>query len=297
MIGRILAAGFVCIGMAMGQTVNAPRAAVVPAPSGVAVPTGATAAVAPAKASTAAANAFDVVTIRPSKPGDKGILGVGPDQYQALGVPLGVTILTAYYPVAIGSKDRILGAPDWVWTDPYNIVAKVAPADVARWQKQPPWDLMAPDVMLQGMLQAMLAQQCKLVVHRIPGEISGYALVVGKRGPQLKMANPGETVPANAQVIPGDGRMVPITSRDNPVITFFQTSMASLAAHISRAYGTLVVDRTGLSGKFDFTLTRLNLVPNPSTALDVSELGLELQPIKIPTENLVVDHIERPAEN
>ena len=189
-----------------------------------------------------------------------------------------------------------MGAPDWVWSDKYDFVGKVAPEDAAAWQKANN-GILSPNPMLQEMLQKSLAERCKLVVHRVPTEAAGFALVLGKHGAKLKEAQPDEVVPSTALHIPEDGMMVPIMSHDNPVMTYFHTSMASLAAEISQAWGRPVLNQTELMGKYDFTILKVSNDQDPSEALDVGSLGLVLKPVKLPTEATVIDHIERPSAN
>ena len=57
---------------------------------------------------------------------------------------------------------------------------------------------------------------------------------MGRAGLKLKQAPTDETLPSDVQWMPEDGRMVPCKSNDKPVFTFYQTSMASLAATISQ---------------------------------------------------------------
>ena len=78
--------------------------------------------------------------------------------------------------------------------------------------------------------------------------------------------------------------------------------MPRLAEILSGQVGDLVIDRTGLSGEYDFTLEWApNLTPagdGPSlfTALD-EQLGLRLDSAKTPVQAIVIDHVERPSEN
>ena len=67
--------------------------------------------------------AFDVVSIRPNNGGRPGHIQVTPggDQYESIGMPLSWTILMAYFPFRSGSKDRFVGAPDWVWNNRYDV--------------------------------------------------------------------------------------------------------------------------------------------------------------------------------
>ncbi len=243
---------------------------------------------------------FDVVSIRPSKPGSpEGITGgILPDGYRARGQSLRSTIMLAYFPPVMSyrSKDRILGAPPWIG-DRYDIEAKVAPSDMAEWQKQ--GNTLEQKKMLQEMLQTMLAERCKLVVHHIPAEIPGYALEVGKHGPKFKDAKPNENFPQNSMKLADGGVLV--VSREN--ISFYGASMASLVSFLQSDTLPLLQDKTSLTGKYDFVLQKRDDAtasendPDPSTRWEMEELGLTLKSVKIPTETLVIDHIERPSEN
>jgi uncharacterized protein (TIGR03435 family) len=113
----------------------------------------------------------------------------------------------------------------------------------------------------------------------------------------LKAAKPGETIPNEALRIAGDGRMIPYQrGSENPTLRFFQTSMKSLAADLG-SFGLVVVDKTGLTGKYDFALMKLGSGGDLALEWDLHPLGLRLVPVKIPTENIVIDHIERPSPN
>jgi uncharacterized protein (TIGR03435 family) len=58
-----------------------------------------------------------------------------------------------------------------------------------------------------------------------------------------------------------------------------------------------IVDKTGLTGTFDFTLQWSDSEgPSLFTALQ-EQLGLKLEPQKVPTGVLVIDHIEKPVLN
>jgi uncharacterized protein (TIGR03435 family) len=245
--------------------------------------------------------AFDVVSIRPSNAGPNQwhlAVPTDGDRYEAIGMPLGTTIQLAFFPYRMASKDRIIGAPAWVWNEEYDVVGKVDEADLPSWRKLTRRGLTAPNGMLETMLQNALADRCKLTVHRVPTKIEGYALVVSNHRPNRKnlvQSKPDEVIPDRAVKISLDGRMVPIYSDDNPVLHFYQTSMAALVLFISGS--APVEDRTGLSGKYRFDLTRLATEGMPSSDWDLASLGLKLIPAKIPSEKIVIDHIERPSAN
>jgi uncharacterized protein (TIGR03435 family) len=257
--------------------------------------------------------AFDVVSIRPSKPSSFGggfHWETSPDGYQVTGQSMWYTIMIAYFPQGYSywSDDRLLGAPLWVTKDLYDINAKVTPNDIAEWQKQG-IDLNHKE-MLRAMLRTMLADRCKLVVHRIPGEIPSYALVVGRHGPKLKEWKPDEPIPSSGMAFPDGGRAV--FDHGGQTIHFYKVSMESFAWYISmfKNPGWPVQDKTGLTGMYDFVLQSQNMGsppsgqedlsasdPGPSIHEDLDALGLTLKPSKAPAESLVIDHIERPSEN
>jgi uncharacterized protein (TIGR03435 family) len=97
--------------------------------------------------------------------------------------------------------------------------------------------------------------------------------------------------------------MVPYSRGEKPEIRFFDTSMTSLAANLSRSSTRPILDKTGLTGRYDFVLTMRNdegesaSDPESATHWQIEELGLTLSPAKAPTETLVIDHIEKPSEN
>ncbi|AEU35025.1 Conserved hypothetical protein CHP03435 [Granulicella mallensis MP5ACTX8] len=248
--------------------------------------------------------AFDVVSIRPSKPDAARSMQWGlPDTYRAIDTSLGATILVAYFPTrtlfSSSFRDRIVGAPPWVMNDPYDIVAKVAPGDVEAWQKQG-----SEKEVLHAMLQTALAERCKLVVHHTMVDSPAYALVVGKHGAKLKETPPGESPPPNGVPLSEGGMIVPFRRDEAPKITFFAASMASFAAELSMlGANRVVLDRTGLSGKYDFAITKLDTPgefesdPTLPSPWDLEEVGLKLVPITAPMETIVIDHIEQPSEN
>jgi len=76
----------------------------------------------------------------------------------------------------------------------YNLDARIADSDAEAWR-----DPVQRTEMLHAMMQTLLAERCKLVVHREIRDRSIYALVVAKNGPKLKAAKQGEVKAAQAQ--------------------------------------------------------------------------------------------------
>ncbi|MGP8259219.1 MAG: TIGR03435 family protein [Acidobacteriaceae bacterium] len=296
MSGKILALGFICTGMAMGQTVSKPAAAAAPAASAVTA--------APAKA-----YAFEVVSIRQNKtPATVAVLkqdGPTADGYRSH-QPLALLLLTAYVPQVGGAAfytiDQIKGLPDWMMSNGYDIDARIADEDRTEWQKPE-----MQKVMLRAMLQAMLAERCKLAVHREIKDASVYSLVVGKSGIKFKETDPTVEHP-DGQKMPFGGVLV---GHGEDGMSFYDTSMASFASLLSSWAngGRPVQDKTGLTGKYDFTLkfgkqdesaddADLGISPLGEMILSgLNNLGLKLDSEKGQVETLVIDHIERPSEN
>jgi uncharacterized protein (TIGR03435 family) len=216
-------------------------------------------------------------------------------------------MMIAYFPQGLPywTKERLSGAPDWILSATYDIDARVSEADRPAWQEQGIGLERVP--MLREMLRTMLADRYKLVVRRTTGQVDGYALVAGKRGPRLTKFSPGATLPLGVKL--GDGGVAVGSNRGQPLQwSFHSASMADLAGELKIFSSHPVVDRTGLGDRYDFVLRCGELNPDHPDSCNVSggdvaqqwdlgSLGLRLEPIKIPTDTLVIDHIERPSVN
>jgi uncharacterized protein (TIGR03435 family) len=309
MIGKILAVGFVCVGMAVGQTAAAPAAA-----SATANTTTTTAAAVPAKA-----YAFDVISIRENKTPMQPMMGMpvfGPtaDGYHMANQSLLIPLLTAYVPQAgstafFNPQDQIKGLPDWLMGERYDIDARIADEDRAEWQKPD-----AQKAMMQAMLQAMFAERCKLTVHREVKEVGVSSLVLAKGGPKFKETDPTVEHPDGFK-LPWGGTMV-MNFSNSATMSFYGAPMASFASMMSTwgNGGRPIQDKTGLSGKYDITLKIGDMMGGPQqgeqqngpaandpgasiTSLLQDQLGLKLVSEKGQVETLVIDHMERPSEN
>ena len=278
-ITLLLVVELLAFGTAMGQS-TAPSAAVV----------------------TAKPLVFDVVSIRLNKSGGAQKFGPTPDGYRVTNLFFQMPIVTAYVPQTGGTAhyapEQIVGLPEWVLNERYDIDAKVSAEDLADWHEP-----AKQSAMLQTMLQEMLEDRLKLVVHRGTKEVPTYSLVVGKSGPKFKETNPDEPHPGGT-VHPGGGVTV-VEMRDGQMTGHcFGCSMSMLAWFLSgERTGRPVQDKTGLTGKYDFWLpTTASLDspasdPAPSVFSVIEELGLKLVPAKGEVETLVIDHIEPPTPN
>jgi bla regulator protein blaR1 len=259
---------------------------------------------------------FEVVTVKPWKPrvapppppppppppsaeGAMPVRPVGPPAKIAPGSPGGqVTdrvrgiwppqLLIAFaYNVPFGfERVRILGGPDWINSDQYEIQAKIEDSLFAAMQKMTPAQQREQ---VDLMEQALLRDRFGLKVHFETREMPGFALVVAKGGPKLTAAKDGEV----SRLTLGGNEMTATAT------TIDQWSHAPFLG------GRTVVDQTGLKGTYDFTLTWSDQpvgaeggadVPSLFTAVQ-EQLGLKLVATKVPVEVIVIDHIEKPSEN
>jgi uncharacterized protein (TIGR03435 family) len=239
---------------------------------------------------------FDVISVKPNKTsiGSHGLIitEFTTDGFRGTNVPVHSLLLQAY-----GLHEgEIIGEPPWASSEVFDIEAKVAGPDVAAFSK-------LDSDQLQAMLRQILAERFGLVAHRETRELPVYAMSVAKGGPKLKEFVFDPAVPASARR--GGG---------------VQMSMGMIAAHectipyflsmLSRQLGRTVIDRTGLTGNYDFTLrwspdnsatsasegAQADTLPSIFTAVQ-EQLGLKLESTKAPASVLVIDHLERPSQN
>jgi uncharacterized protein (TIGR03435 family) len=248
--------------------------------------------------------AWDVVSVRPNKSASGMIRMMStPDGISQSNVPLKSLIASAY-----GVKDHLVsGGPGWVDSSPYDIEAKVAGPDVPAYKK-----LTRDQRSL--MLQALLTDRFKLAVHPEIKELPIYELVIAKGGPKLAEAKAGDTYPNGFKGPDGvaHGGMMRMDGRGK--FTGQALPLSTLVDMLSRQLHRTIVDNTGLTGKYDFTLEYTPdgppaegpshdgaSSPDPSgptvfTAVE-EQLGLHLNSTKGPVKTIVIDHIEAPTEN
>jgi bla regulator protein BlaR1 len=249
---------------------------------------------------------FAVVSIRKNNSGGSRHIGVTTaDGYQMKNLFLGYLLLTAYVPQnggAFYSANQFIGMPAWLTSDDdhYDVNAKVDEADLADWQNP-----ASQPAMLRSMLQAMLEDRLKLVVHRSTRQAPVYLLVVGKNGPKFKETNPGELHPG-ARPMPGGGTLSREQKDDQMTVHYFGISIPQLARWVLGDPDRPVQDKTGLMGKYDFTIEKPvpedagtpEVRPGEMSAAEIAnQLGLKLEPANGQVETVVIDHVERPSPN
>jgi uncharacterized protein (TIGR03435 family) len=155
------------------------------------------------------------------------------------------------------------------------------------------------------MVLAMMADRFQLKVHTEKRDMPAYALVVAKGGPKISpITGPPPTF--NDGSDPSKPYQSPWDGGDLGQIKGHGVTIDGLAEQlwVKRELGSKkVIDQTGLTGRYDFTL-KWTPEGDPDDAGGVSlftaiqeQLGLKLEPVKAPMDVAVIDHIERPSEN
>ncbi len=223
---------------------------------------------------------FEVASVRPADCSEPSF-NFGGDLFQISHYPLGTLISMAY-----GVRgDRILEKPNWLNSECFTISAKLASGTATLEDEKGNTNFVLRGVKVP--LQKLLAERFRLSVHFTQRDAPGYALVIAKGGPKLREATD----------FTSHGSRTPDGMR------FPSVSTKSLAEALTGLAGGPVVDKTGLTGIYDI---RLNFAPEgvtdsplPSVFTAVQEqLGLKLEPTKVPVQMLVIDHVEKvPTEN
>jgi uncharacterized protein (TIGR03435 family) len=279
---------------------------------------------------------FEVASVRPSGPHVPGRIetvflgGPGtpdPERITATRITL-LSILQVAYDV---KADQISG-PGWLAQECFDIVAK-APPGATREQTN-------------AMLRSLLADRFKLMLHREKRDFPAWDLVVAKGGsklketayPDAKQPGPGEGVPAMALPLDQDGfpkfppgqrggagrnvnGVTHAAYQSLPISDLIAALSISLATRDGSFSTARIVDKTGLTGKYDFHLEysvdnsghpagALDALPTNADALSVGgggptiftalekQLGLKLERTKTLLDVLVIDHAEKaPTEN
>ncbi|MGH9606904.1 MAG: TIGR03435 family protein [Terracidiphilus sp.] len=238
--------------------------------------------------------AFEVASVRQNtNPFSGWRLIFTPDGVDGLNVTLQYAIQFAY-----GVYDDKLwsGGPAWLGERRFNIQAKF---DVSQYPHP-------TREQRQAMMQQLLADRFKLVVHHATREFPLYDLVVAKNGSKLAEAKPADVERSH---LDGAAECLHSLPAHRGGHAYQGCSMRDLASSLSyiREVGRTVVDKTGLTGRYTFELDWTPEDGPASTASDAAypalftalkeQLGLELKPSKGPLDTIVIDHVEMPSPN
>ncbi len=231
--------------------------------------------------------------------------------------PLSVYIEFAYKSRSDGEMHAMLNKlPKWVQTENYAINARAATANPTKDQ-------------MRLMMQALLRERFGLALHFEMREVpvlemtlakpgvtgvglrphsEGPACVETKEMPKMSDAKEGDAYPPVCDVymlIPQPNNMMKLGSR-NTTMELVVDAFGTIPNGLDRQ----VVDKTGLSGRYDFTLiwtrpqrnapgAEAATDPQGTTFLEAvqEQLGVKLKSAKDMLRVMVVDHVERPTEN
>ena len=269
---------------------------------------------------------FEAASVKANKsgPGQIALLFQPGGRFRATNVTLKMLIGAAYGTPQPLPDFQLVGGPKWMETDRFDVVAKAS--------GDPPPGPNGPPPQMFLMIQSMLAHRFHLKVHYETRDMPIYALVLarsnGKLGPAMKLSTtdcaarmaslrarggppappaPGERPPCGARMFPGN-------------VTAGAMTMTQIVNGLARMPGLnrTVVDRTGLTGAYDFDLTftpdqmpqgRGDPPPGapPLPAIDPNgpslftalqeQLGLKLEPTRAPVNVLVIDNAEQPTDD
>jgi uncharacterized protein (TIGR03435 family) len=232
---------------------------------------------------------FEVVSIKPSAPdAPGGQAGLQPGgRYVLTNGPIRI-LINAAYP---SQTDELVGVPDWVTRDRYNVTA-IAGRTVSEEE-------------FRAMMRAMLGERFRLSARYDMVDRQVYALVRADDqtlGPRMRRSTVNcDSAPL--QPPPPTGPVPPCTARfTSGSIVASGFSMEALAVNLARAAGRTVVDRTGLTDSFDFSLEWAadSTWSDAGDAVSLftamrEQLGLTLQASRAAIPVVVIDRIERPT--
>lgn len=249
---------------------------------------------------------FEVATIRPWSPptvlspaGPQKVTKIAPAGAPPVRDPVHFIgqielLIESAYGLPSPSGNRVLGGPSWIQneSDRYEVVAKIDAARYAAIQMMPP---AQQQEQVAWMEQSLLADRFNFRAHIETRELPRYALVVAKSGSKL------EPAPTSARTQMSLVQQGPENELSATAVSAGELAQSPFLQMDRRQ----IVDRTGLQGRFTFTLKFAANVgasqndsdaPGLPTALE-EQLGLKLVPENGPVEVVVIDHIERPSAN
>lgn len=257
-------------------------------------------ALVPASHAQVALPTFEVATIKHSNPNNTLLATsrFSQDKFDARNITLKELIAVAY-DLNFDTSQQISRGPGWVNSEKFDVVAKVDESVLAQLRKL---SAERQGEQRRIMIQQLLSDRFALRIHREPRELAVYTLVIAKGGPKLK---PGQLQP-NRPDLPQSriDRMGPsfLVGHNAPAGSLAR--VLSLQPEIGERS---VLDKTGLSGNYDFTLKWMpeSAIDGPSTQADLptlftalqEQLGLQLRRAKATVDVIRIDGVSPPSDN
>jgi uncharacterized protein (TIGR03435 family) len=224
---------------------------------------------------------FEVASIKPNRSGPPSVQGnqfayLPGGRFTATNVTL-VDVIVQAYPTR---RIQMRGGPDWIDAERWDVVAKADPADGEVTREQ--W---------LTMMQTLLEDRFKLKLHVENKESQVYVLVVAKDATKLQESKPEDEHGA----FPGE----------RGAMSFKRTPVVALVNTLANVLHEPVVDGTGITGLFNFSVNPMELATPGRTDESyadlflraVEQLGFKLEKQRRPLAITVIDHAERPSGN
>ncbi len=238
---------------------------------------------------------FEVASVKPSRPGDEDRnWNSGRDRVSIKNYTLQLLIQTAY---GLKSDSQVLGRPDWIGKQAFDIEAKFDDVEAVKIQTMDPLQRREETWLV---LRSFLRDRFQLKVTQAMQSIPVYALLSAKSGAKLTPSPPqlGDSgkpkVEQNHSIHASNGHMT--------ALAISMSSFADWFAYLPEC-DRVVVDRTGLTGEYDFKLEWTvdsgqgvppdAPLPGLFTALR-EQLGVELKPDKAPVDVVIVETAKKP---
>jgi bla regulator protein blaR1 len=273
----------------------------------------------PASVAPAALPAWDVSTVKPAGPDERySMFNITPDGIKFSNVPVWMIVREAF----CLTNERLFGGPGWAKTTAFDIEAKVAPEDAPKLKA-------LTRAERQQMIVALLQERLGLKYHHETRDLSMYELVIAKGGVKMQASKPvadSDNAPPPAPGPPPAPAQPPklgsrmFLMRGKGHIESTGTGMPLLVRLLSEQLGRTVVDKTGLTGDYEYKLdwtpddtgAAMLKASNPTTGDNPSppdaagpslftaleeQLGLKLESTKGPVDVIVIDQLEQPTAN
>jgi uncharacterized protein (TIGR03435 family) len=237
---------------------------------------------------------FDVASIHPSPPSPDGHNHIWNDIHESLFRTGNLSIRDLIQYAFNLPKSQIAGGPEWLDSAMYDIDAKSGPEVDAQLKAMSGDDAGEQK---RRMVQALIKERFSFAAHEETRELPIYNLVLAKGGAKFQPSNEAGTT------IDRWRSRIHVQGSDDTI--------GLLARELAQVEGRVVVNKTGLTGRYNLTLRwtpddapapLLNGAPDPDAppglfAAIQEQLGLKLESGIGPVPVLVIDHIDKPSEN
>jgi uncharacterized protein (TIGR03435 family) len=251
-----------------------------------------TAGPSPQGAGSAKSWSYDAVVVKPNKSGTDGLLTMmRGDVYSGKNMRI-INLVSQAYDI---KQDLISGMPGWADGAHFDVEAKMSAEDAEAFNKL---SLEERKAASQVLLRGILEERFHLKAHVETKQLPVYDLVVAKGGLKMKVG-------------PMEEPYVGLLRFQDGLLSDQGIEISTLVGQLTNLIHRKVIDKTGLKGRFDFTLKYApdreapagedsglpqDDAPSIFTALE-EQLGLKLQPDKGPVDTVVIDQVEQPTEN